>query len=147
MNSCNTSILTIFISLNYFETFKFISNRFLSIILYRKPHCFQRPTTAEPAALLSRIYRVHADESPTKPRVCGQLLPLAALSVVYRINNDVGSRLIRNVLLILVYPPTASSITEDDRKRIYFHSAGNWELFLAHSLGSLPNPPPMTFLI
>jgi PIN domain nuclease of toxin-antitoxin system len=47
----------------------------------------------------------------------------------------------------LVYPPTASSITEDDRKRIYFHSAGNWELFLAHSLGSLPNPPPMTFLI
>jgi hypothetical protein len=97
MNSCNTSILTIF---NYFETFKLISNRFLSIILYRKPHCFQRPTTAEPAALLSRIYRVHADESPTKPRVCGQLLPLAALSVVYRINNDVGSRLIRNVLLI-----------------------------------------------
>jgi len=38
-------------------------------------------------------------------------------------------------------------ITEDDRTRIYIDGAGNYGLFLAFYLRSMPRPPPVTLLV
>ena len=42
---------------------------------------------------------------------------------------------------------TAFTITEEDRRRIYIFGAGNKGIFAAYCLRSIPNPPPVTFLV
>jgi hypothetical protein len=42
---------------------------------------------------------------------------------------------------------TGFTITEEDRRRIYIFGAGNKAIFVAYRLRSIPNPPPVTFLV